>query len=52
MTSKMFWAKSEEFEAIPIYTPFIQSNIQSGDNYINNIRAKYIQSTRHAMGLF
>lgn len=50
--SKMFWANNGDVYGVPIYTPFIQSNIQSGDNYLDNMRAKFTQATRHAMGVF
>jgi hypothetical protein len=30
--SKMFWTTNGDAYGVPIYTPFIQANIQSGDN--------------------
>jgi hypothetical protein len=50
--SKMFWATNGDAYGVPIYTPFIQANIQSGDNYLDNMKAKFTQATRHAMGVF
>jgi hypothetical protein len=49
---KLFWKNNGDIYGVPIYTPFIQSNIQSGDNYLANVRAKYTQCIRHAMGIF
>jgi hypothetical protein len=34
-----------------IYTPFNQLNIQSGSNYVDNLKHKFWQAVRHAQGL-
>jgi len=49
--SKVFWKTGGKIKSVPVYTPFNQLNLQSNDSYISNIKAKWLQTLRHAYGI-
>jgi hypothetical protein len=48
---KSFWKTNAEVKTVPIYTPFNQVNISTGDKYIENVLARFWQAERHAQGV-
>lgn len=51
MTLKAMFKSNGKIKTIPIYTPFNQLNIETGNGMINDIKAKFWQVERHARGV-
>jgi hypothetical protein len=51
MTEKAFWKTAGNVEAIPIYAPFNQVCIQTGNGAWADIKARFWQAERHARGV-
>lgn len=50
-TQKAYWKTGGEIKTIPIYTPFNQVNISTGNGYIEDVLARFWQAERHAQGV-
>lgn len=51
MCIKAIFKTEGQVETVPIYTPFNQLNIQTGNGAIKDIKAKFWQVERHARGV-
>ena len=47
---KAFWKTNGEAFNVPIYVPFNQVNVQTGEGYIQDVEARFWQAERHAQG--
>lgn len=51
MMLKLFWKTNGKMETVPMYVPFNQTNVQTGQGMIQDMKAKIKQITRHALGV-
>lgn len=51
MGLKAHFKTNGEAKGVPIFIPFNQLNIQTGNGYVADIKAKFMQLERHARGL-
>lgn len=49
-TQKAYWKTGGEIITVPIYAPFNQVNIATGNGYIEDVKARFWQAERHAQG--
>ena len=50
-TQKAIWKTNGEAIAVPIYAPFNQLNLATGNGYCADLEARFWQAERHARGL-
>lgn len=50
-TLKCFWKTKMNIKAVPIYVPFNQVNISTGNGYCADVKARFWQAERHAKGV-
>ena len=51
MCLKSVFKSHGEVRTVPIYTPFNQLNIQTGNGYISDVKSKFWQVERHTRGV-
>lgn len=51
MCLKAYFKTNGEVKGVPIYTPFNQLNIQTGNGYVEDVKAKFWQLERHGRAL-
>ena len=49
-TQKAFWKTKGDLVSVPIYVPFNQVNVQTGNGYWSDVEARFWQAERHAQG--
>ena len=49
-TQKAFWKTEGDMINVPIYVPFNQVNVQTGEGYWKDVEARFWQAERHAQG--
>lgn len=49
-TQKAFWKTGGDAFNVPIYVPFNQVNVQTGEGYVSDVMARFWQAERHAQG--
>lgn len=47
---KVYWKTNGEMKTVPIYVPFNQVNISTGNGYVEDVIARFWQAERHAQG--
>lgn len=50
-TLKTYWKTHGDMRTYPIYTPFNQVNIATGNGYWEDVKARFWQAERHAKGV-
>ena len=50
-TIKAYWKTQGDMKTCPIYTPFNQVNIATGNGYWEDCKARFWQAERHAKGV-
>ena len=48
---KCHWKVEGPFKTIPIYIPFNQLSLETGEGYLKNIKARFLQALRHTRGV-
>ena len=48
--AKAYWTSNGNLETVPIITPFCQMSINTGLGWIEDIKARFVQAKRHALG--
>lgn len=51
MCLKAYFKSNGKVKGVPIYTPFNQLNIQTGNGYVADVKAKFWQLERHGRAL-
>ena len=50
-TQKAYWKTGGKITTVPIYAPFNQVNISTGNGYVEDVLARFWQAERHAQGI-
>jgi len=50
-TQKAYWKTGGNITTLPIYVPFNQVNIATGNGYFEDVLARFWQAERHAQGV-
>lgn len=50
-TQKAFWKSKGKMTTVPIYVPFNQVNLATGNGYMADCKARFWQAERHAQGV-
>ena len=50
-TQKAYWKTEGDIETIPIYAPFNQVNLSTGNGWVEDVLARFWQAERHAQGI-